>query len=598
MVHLRTFGRLELRAADGDRVPAVQTRPKDLALLTYLSLAGPFAFVRRDSLLALFWPGLDAAHGRNALSQALHRLRKSLPGGVLVIEGRDSVGISPARLSSDATSFEAHLEAGELSAALRLYAGDFLAGFHAPGVAPEFEDWIVTERERLHRLAFNALLLVVEGDEKSGNLQGVKAGLRRALAMRPYDETICRRLIEALAAGGDRAGALAEFDRFAQRLHREYGLLPSTETRAARKAIGECRVSGSGSWAPHVHTGDRSVVEAFLRGRYFTSTMEQTARGLQCLQQALALDPEYAPAHAAIALSLANLAIMGHLPPKKARTRCAEAARRALDIDPALGEAHTAVGVASMLFDWDWNTAERELRTAIRLNPNSSDAHAYCAQLLCASGRAEEGIALAEAARDRDPLGLWANFVLGWALFRARRHEQSVDRLRGLLELYPHFAYAHLFLAENHLSRAAYAEAAEACRTALELLPEDQLLLGLTACVMGLSGEPEAARMLAGRLAALARSRYVCPGHRAAAHLGLGERSRAFECWTAMCGRRSALACLVPADPLYDCVRDDVRFDEVFSDVMSGRSHAAGTDSRAGEACRAVVDARRPAALR
>lgn len=598
MVNLRTLGRLELRAADGDRVPAVQTRPKDLALLTYLSLAGPFAFVRRDSLLALFWPDLDSAHGRNALSQALHRLRKSLPAGVLVIEGRESVGISPARLSSDATSFEAHLEAGELSAALRLYAGDFLAGFHAPGVAPEFEDWVVTERERLHRLAFNALLLLVEGDEKSGNLQGVKAGLRLALDMRPCEETICRRLIEALAAGGDRAGALAEYDRFAQRLHQEYGLLPSAETRAARNAISERRVSGPGSWAPRVRTGDRSVIEAFMRGRYFTSTIEQTARGLQCLQEALALDPEYAPAHAATALSLANLALMGHLPPEEARTRCTEAAQRALNIDPALGEAHTAAGVASMLFDWDWNTAERELRTAIRLNPHSSDAHAYCAQLLCAAGRAEDGIALAEAARDRDPLGLWANFMLGWALFRARRHEQSIDRLGGLLELYPHFAYAHLFLAENHLSKAAYAEAADACRTALELLPEDQLLLGLTACVMGLSGDPEAARMLAGRLATLARSRYVCPGHHAAAHLGVGNRSRAFECWAAMCRHRSALACLVPTDPLYDCVRDDVRFDETFADVMSGRSHTAGHDFRKAEASRAAVDTRRPAALR
>jgi DNA-binding SARP family transcriptional activator/Tfp pilus assembly protein PilF len=563
MIHLQTLGRLELRAADGERVQAVQTRPKDLALLTYLSLAGPFGFQRRDTLLALFWPDLDAGHGRNTLSQALHRLRTSLPEGVLVVDGREDVGVSPARLSSDAVSFEGHLEAGELPMALRLYEGDFLAGFHAPGVATEFEDWIVTERERLQRRAFNALLVLVEAEEKSGSEEAAIGWLRRALDMRPCDETICRRLIEALAAAGDRAGALAEYERFARRFGDEYGLSPSAETRAVPDAIRNNQVRGGRSEKPCARVWDPRVIEAFLKGRYFTSTMEQTARGLECLQHALELDPEYAPAYAATALSLANLAIMGHLPPEDARLQSVGAAKRALDFDPTLGDAHTAIGATAMVFDWDWSTAEREFRIAISLNPNSSDAHAYYAQFLCAVGRPDDGVAEAEAAQHLDPLGLWANFTLGWALFRARRHDESIERLRALLELYPHFAFAHLFIAENHLSSAAYAEATDACRTALEILPEDQLLLGLTACVMGLSGEQDAARILQRKLETLAHSRYVCPGHLAAAHLGLAERDRAFECWEVMYRNRSALAWAVPTDPLYDSVRDDVRFGEL-----------------------------------
>ena len=80
MVELQTLGRLELRAADGERLHAIQARPKDLGLLTYLATAGPFALERRDTLLALFWPDLDAARARNALSQALHRLRERPAG--------------------------------------------------------------------------------------------------------------------------------------------------------------------------------------------------------------------------------------------------------------------------------------------------------------------------------------------------------------------------------------------------------------------------------------------------------------------------------------------------------------------------------------
>jgi hypothetical protein len=93
---------------------------------------------------------------------------------------------------------------------------------------------------------------------------------------------------------------------------------------------------------------------------------------------------------------------------------------------------------------------------------------------------------------------------------------------------------------------------------------------------MGLSGEQDAARILQGKLETLARSRYVCPGHLAAAHLGLGERDRAFECWAAMCRNRSALACLVPTDPLYDSVRDDVRFGDLFDRMRIRRPAPEG----------------------
>lgn len=232
-----------------------------------------------------------------------------------------------------------------------------------------------------------------------------------------------------------------------------------------------------------------------------------------------------------MALALANVAIMGQLEPQDARERATAAATQALRCDPRLGLAHTAAAMTAMLFDWDWDRAEREFRTGISLDPHSSDAHAYFAQFLCAVGRPDEALPLADAAHRLDPLGLWSNFVLGWALFRARRHDESIRRLRDVLELYPHFAFAHLFVAENLLARGAHPEAVEACKTALGILPEDQLLLGLTACVSGLSGERELARRLLERLEAIARSRYVCPGHLAAAHVGVGERERAFEYW-------------------------------------------------------------------
>lgn len=579
MFDLQTLGRVELRNSDGERVRGLQTRPKDLALLTYLAAAGPFGFQRRDTLLALLWPDLDAAHGRNALSQSLHRLRASLASGVLVTEGRAHVGLSAQHLSCDAVTFERDLESGSLLRALRSYAGDFLAGFHASGVAPEFDDWIVTERERLQRQAFNAMRLLAEVEEESENYGAAIEWLQRAAEVRPFDETLCRRMIAALARAGNRSGALAIYARFARQLADEYGCSPSVETRACAAALRSMQAATSGFEPLRRSQTDSTLLEAFLKGRYFSSTMVQTARGLEFLEEAIALDQTYAPAHAARAMATANLALLGHLRPYDARAAIEESAQTALELDPGFGDAYTALATARMMFDWDWDAAACEFRTALSCNPNSSDAHSYFALFLCAIERADQGVAEARLAQQLDPLGLWANFILGWALFRARRYGESIHQLRSVLELYPHFAFAHLFLAENHLQEEACVDAVEACRTALRLLPEDQLLLGLSACVVGLSGEQELAHTLSGKLETLKHSRYVCPGHLAAAHLGLHNYDQAFEYWGTMCRDRSPLACLVPTDPLYDCVRQDRRFVEM-ARSMNLPSSAASAPSR------------------
>ena len=216
MFHLQTLGRLDLRTAKGSTVQGVQTRTKDLVLLTYLAAARPFGFHRRDTLLAMFWAELDLTHGRNALSQALHRIRASLKPGVVLTQGRAGVGLSRRQFSCDAIAFEKHLEDGEVARALRLYAGDFLAGVHVSGVAPEFDDWIVIERERLQRRAFNALLVLIEVEEKSGNDQGLDRPRPAACAqggrhLRSRDDRAARG--RDAAPGGGSPGAFDRRDR-------------------------------------------------------------------------------------------------------------------------------------------------------------------------------------------------------------------------------------------------------------------------------------------------------------------------------------------------------------------------------------------------
>src|SRR3989454_7122652 len=135
MIELRTLGLVDLKDVDGREIRAVLTQPKRVALLAYLAVATPRGFHRRDTLLGLFWPELDQDHARAALRQALHGLRQALDTVALPSRGDEEVGLDPAALWCDARAFDESVAAGDAEQALKLYCGDFLAGFFLPAAA-------------------------------------------------------------------------------------------------------------------------------------------------------------------------------------------------------------------------------------------------------------------------------------------------------------------------------------------------------------------------------------------------------------------------------------------------------------------------------
>src|SRR6059058_4648761 len=126
MIELRMLGTLDLKGADGRAV---------LALLAYLAVHS--APVRRDSVVALFWPELDTAHARGALRQSLRFLRRELGDGILDGHSDEAIAFEPATVWCDVVAFEQACEAGEPARALQLYRGDFLNGFFVAGGAAE-----------------------------------------------------------------------------------------------------------------------------------------------------------------------------------------------------------------------------------------------------------------------------------------------------------------------------------------------------------------------------------------------------------------------------------------------------------------------------
>ena len=171
MIRLRMLGGLDLTHPDGQGdAHAVLVQPKRLALLVYLALAGDRRFQRRDAVVGLFWPELDAEHARGALRQALRFLRGELGADVLINRGEEEVGVNRQVVECDTWDFDGACESRRWGEALALYRGDLLAGVYIADISAEFEHWLEQERGRLRRRAASAASSAVEHAERAGDL--------------------------------------------------------------------------------------------------------------------------------------------------------------------------------------------------------------------------------------------------------------------------------------------------------------------------------------------------------------------------------------------------------------------------------------------
>jgi DNA-binding SARP family transcriptional activator len=239
ILELRLFGGLDLRAGDGHALTSVLRQPKRAALLAYLAVGRRARMHRRDTLVALFWPELDHTRARNALNTAISYLRQTLGADFVISRGDEEVGLAVARLWVDTKAFEDAIDGGELEAALELYVGDLLPGFHSVSSA-EFDEWLESERARLRLRAADAALTLADRCAATRTADSAAVGVfyaRRAVALARDDERGRRRLIELLAAVGDRAGALRAYEELAGWLAMEFRARPAAETQSLAERV-------------------------------------------------------------------------------------------------------------------------------------------------------------------------------------------------------------------------------------------------------------------------------------------------------------------------------------------------------------------------
>jgi TolB-like protein/Tfp pilus assembly protein PilF len=206
--------------------------------------------------------------------------------------------------------------------------------------------------------------------------------------------------------------------------------------------------------------------ESYLKGRYFWNkrTADSLKVALAYFNQATDEDPKYAQAYSGLADTYALLGDWQYavMTPREALPKAKAAAIRALELDNALGEAHNSLAFCLDGFDWDFDSAGKEFRRAIELNPGYATAHHWYAWHLSLLGRYDEAIAEMTKALNLDPLSLIINADLAELLVLAHSYDESISQSRRTLELDPDFALAHNQLGQaylqKHLNDAAIAE--------------------------------------------------------------------------------------------------------------------------------------------
>ncbi len=231
MVKVCLLGSVDIRDAGGSELATLLRQPKRVALLAYLAAAIPRGFHRRDTLMGLFWPESTQDQARNALSQALHVLRRELGVDAILNRGEGEVALSEDAISVDVWALETALAAGDFERVVSLYRGSLLSGL-AVRASAEFEHWLDTARDRMARAYADSLERLATAAAERGKRHEAVAWWRSLEEHDPYSTHVTLGLMRALEAAGDRAKALEQADRHTGLLHDGLAAEPSPDVVA------------------------------------------------------------------------------------------------------------------------------------------------------------------------------------------------------------------------------------------------------------------------------------------------------------------------------------------------------------------------------
>ncbi len=313
-----------------------------------------------------------------------------------------------------------------------------------------------------------------------------------------------------------------------------------------------------------IGTESLEAYRSYLKGRQFWNnrTEEGLRSAIEFYDQARGLDPSFALAYAGLADSYQVLIFHGGLSSGEYSAMAKAAARRALEIDESVAEAHTTLAYVKFYYDWDWAGAEAEFKRAIELNPNYATAHQWYGEFLGNMDRQDESLSERKKAKALDPLSPIITSELGLSYFEARQYDQAIEEFRKAVEIYPNFSPAHSFLAMALEWKGMYDEAIVECQKAIALANNTNLLPQL-AHIYAMSGRRIEAQKVLSEMRQESKQRYFSPSRIAMVYAALNDRERAFAWLEKAYRERDYGLVSIKVYPMFDSLRSDVRFSDL-----------------------------------
>ena len=329
-------------------------------------------------------------------------------------------------------------------------------------------------------------------------------------------------------------------------------------------AEGHAASSAVAARPPRKPPADLVAYNCYIQGRYLLErpgSPEGWVKARECMEAAIARDPQFALAYAGLAELWWLAGFFGMIPPKNALPQGTFNALRAVEIDSSLADAHALLAQYRKQVDFNWGEVRREMALALELNPDSPTVlMRYATTGLMPFGRVEEAAAELERAVELDPLAMHPRFWLEIMLWLGRRYERAIEQGQLAVELAPADFVPHYTIGLVYRDAGMFDQAIAAHRKAVDLSGGGPLMLGALGLALAQSGDKAGARALLERLRAMPPKVYVPPTSFAFIHIGLVEIDEFFEWMDRAIDERDHMITPIKTYPFFDPVRDDPRY--------------------------------------
>jgi DNA-binding winged helix-turn-helix (wHTH) protein/tetratricopeptide (TPR) repeat protein len=551
----------QLLRRDGTAVPL---KPRVFETLRYLVENGG-RLLDKEVFMKAVWP--DSIVEENNLTQNISALRRAfgeIPGSphyIVTVPGRGYRFVADIKISKALPAAPSH-------AAIRTIAvlpfKPLVIDDRDASLELGMADTLIARLSSLREIVVRPLSSVrkyVDLDQEpllAGRELGVESVLDGSIQKRGGDIRVTVRLLSVANGGSLWSGT------FDEKFTDIFSVQDAIAERVVAALALQLSVDEKRGLTKH-HTENAEAYQLYLKGRYhwWKTTPEAYRRSRDYFQQAVDADPSYALGYCGLSSFYGFGAAWGMLPPNQSWPRAIAANARAMELDDTLVQVHNDLGAINMVFHRNWNTAEKEIRRALALNPQFEEVHYLYSFYLIVTGRVKEAIEEGRRALELDPLSVRINQHLGNSYYQARQYNEAIVQYREALELDPQNASVHESLGDALEKNELPDEAVAEWQRAMILAGDNEL----AATVRSAQAKGFAAAVGAVEQKKLERlgqkserGEYVPAISYARAYLRLGDKKQAFQWLKAAGEERNVFALLLKSDPFYDSIREDPRF--------------------------------------